>query len=198
MSGEGTGHQASRQAANLEWATVTWNVMEVVVTIGLGVAARSVALIAFGLDSVVEIFASLVVVWQLRGSRAGRERTERALRLVGVAFFLLAACLLAGAIETLVAGRHPDDSPAGIAYLGVTAVVMFTLSWRKRALSDAVGSHPLVHEARITFLDGVLATSVLLALAANAAFGWWWADPIAAILVALVAIAEGIQAPRQH
>jgi divalent metal cation (Fe/Co/Zn/Cd) transporter len=198
MSGKATAHRASRHAANLEWATVAWNVMEVVVTIGLGVAARSVALIAFGLDSVVEIFASLVVVWQLRASRAGRERTDRALRLVGVAFFLLAACLMAGAIETLVAGRHPDDSPAGIAYLGLTAVVMFTLSWRKRALSHTLDSHPLVHEARITFLDGVLATSVLLALATNSAFGWWWADPVAAILVALVAIAEGIQAPRQH
>jgi divalent metal cation (Fe/Co/Zn/Cd) transporter len=198
MSGDATTHRASQRAAKLEWATVAWNVMEVFVTIGLGVTARSVALIAFGLDSVVEIFASVVVVWQLRASRVGRERTIRALRLVGLAFFLLAACLLAGAIETLVSGRHPDDSLAGIAYLGVTAVVMFTLSWRKRALSDTVDSHPLVHEARITFLDGVLATSVLLALAANAALGWWWADPIAAILVALAAIAEGIQAPRQH
>lgn len=172
--------------------------MEVFVTVALGVAAQSVALIAFGLDSLVEIFASVVVVWHLRGDRAASERANRALRLVALAFFLLAALLLAGAIETLVAGRHPADSPAGIAYLAATAVVMFTLSWRKRVVSAEVDSHPLVHEARITFLDGVLATGVLLALAANAALDWWWADPVAAILVAAAAIVEGIQAPRKH
>ena len=189
---------AARRASDLEWATVAWNVMEVFVTVSLGVAAQSVALIAFGLDSVVEVFASLVVVWQLRGRRVGRKRTNRALRLVALAFFLLAALLLTGAIETLVSERHPDDSPAGIAYLALTAVAMFTLSWRKRVVSAEVDSHPLVHEARITFLDGVLATGVLLALVANAALDWWWADPVAAILVAVAAIVEGINAPRAH
>jgi divalent metal cation (Fe/Co/Zn/Cd) transporter len=189
---------ATRRASDLEWATVAWNVIEVFVTIALGIGARSVALIAFGLDSVVEIFASVVVVWQLRGQPAGSDRTRRALRLVSLAFFLLAALLLAGAIETLVSERHPHDSPAGIAYLALTAAVMFGLAWRKRLVSADVDSHPLVHEARITFLDGMLATGVLLALAANAVLGWWWADPAAAILVAAAAIVEGINAPRQH
>ncbi len=172
--------------------------MEVAVTVSLGVAAQSVALIAFGLDSVVEVFASVVVVWQLRGHRVGRERTNRSLRLVALAFFLLAAFLLVGAVEALVSERRPDNSPVGIAYLALTAAVMFTLSWRKRVVSTDVDSHALVHEARITFLDGVLATSVLLALVANAALDWWWADPVAAILVAAAAVVEGINAPREH
>jgi divalent metal cation (Fe/Co/Zn/Cd) transporter len=192
------GRGASRRATILEYATIGWNAMEVVVTIGLGVAAQSLALIAFGLDSLVEIFASVVVVWHLRGDQRAGPRTDRALRLVALAFFLLAALLLAGATEGLVAGRRADDSPVGIAYLAVTAVVMFALAWRKRVVSREVESHALVHEARITFLDGVLATGVLLALLAAATLGWWWADPAAAIVVAAAAVYEGLEAPRRH
>jgi divalent metal cation (Fe/Co/Zn/Cd) transporter len=189
---------STRRAALLEYATVAWNSLEVIVTVALGITAKSIALIAFGLDSLVEIFASLVVIWQLRGGPDAADRAPRALRLVAVAFFLLAAVLVAGAVETLVTGRRPDESPLGIAYLAMTAVVMFTLSWRKRRLSERVDSHPLVHEARITFLDGVLASAILLALAANSAFEWWWADPVAALLVAAAAVVEGFQAPVEH
>jgi divalent metal cation (Fe/Co/Zn/Cd) transporter len=177
----------------LEYLTVAWNVLEVFVTIGLGIAAGSLALIAFGLDSLLEIFASSVVLWHLRGDGGGAN-TRRAMGLVALAFFGLAAFLLAAAVEGLVSGREATQSPFGIAYLGVTAVVMFTLAWRKRLLGATLGNHPLEHEARITFLDGILATGVLLALVLSAAFGFWWADPIAAGLVGLAAIPEGLDA----
>ena len=181
----------------LEYATVAWNVLEVFVTIGLGIAAGSLALIGFGLDSLVEIFASVVVLWHLRGG-AGKERTQRALWLVAFAFFALAAVLLAGVVRDLVTDHRAGESPLGIAYLAVTAVVMFSLAVAKRRSSVDLDNHPLSHEARVTLLDGALATGILLALAVNAAFEWWWADPLAAAGIALVAISEGIAAPRHH
>lgn len=181
----------------LEYLTVAWNVLEVMVTIGLGVAAGSLALIAFGLDSLVEIFASGVVLWHLRGN-PGRERTQRALWLVAIAFFALAAILLAGAIRDLATGHHAGESPFGIAYLAMTAVVMFSLAAGKRRVSVDLGNHPLSHEARVTFLDGMLATAILIALVANVAWGWWWADTLAAAGVGVAAIFEGIAAPREH
>lgn len=186
-----------RRAKHLEIATIAWNVLEVFVTIGLGVAAGSLALIAFGLDSIAEILASGAVLWHLRAA-GGPERSRRALRLVAAAFFALAAVLLLGGIRNLVVEQRAHDSSLGIAYLAITACVMFGLALAKQRVSATVKSHPLVHEARVTFLDGILATSVLLALTANSAFDWWWADPIAAILVAVVAILEGIAAPREH
>jgi divalent metal cation (Fe/Co/Zn/Cd) transporter len=188
---------AVRAAVRLEYATVAWNALEVFVTIGLGVAAGSLALIAFGLDSLVEIFASGVVLWHLRAEPAP-SRERRALWLVALAFFALAAVLLAGAARDVVTGHRAEASIPGIVYLGVTAVVMFSLAFAKRRVSVALGNHPLSHEARVTLLDGCLASGILLALAANAAFGWWWADTLAAALVGLVAISEGIAAPRQH
>ena len=183
------------RALRLEHLTVAWNAIEVVVTIGLGVAAGSLALVAFGLDSCVEIFASSVVLWHLGGT-GDVARTRRAMGFVAIAFFLLTAVLLVGATRSLLVGSEADSSPFGIAYLAVTAVVMFTLSWRKRVVGRDLDNHPLEHEARITFLDGILATGILLALVANAALGWWWADPVAAGLVGLVAIPEGIDAWR--
>jgi divalent metal cation (Fe/Co/Zn/Cd) transporter len=181
------------RALRLEYLTVGWNAIEVFVTIGLGIASASLALVAFGLDSLIEIFASTVVLWHLKGEGGGA-KTRRAMGLVALAFFGLAAFLLTAAVQGLVSGREADNSPLGIAYLAVTAVVMFTLSWRKRVVGASLENHPLEHEARITFLDGMLATGVLLALVANVAFGAWWADPIAAALVGLAAIPEGLDA----
>jgi len=193
----GDAPDATRRARRFEIATIAWNVLEVIVTIGLGAAAGSLALIAFGLDSVAEILASGAVLWHLRGDK-GIERTRRALRIVALAFFALAAVLLVAGIRNLVIGHRPDESPFGIAYLALTGSVMFGLAIAKRRLSEKMHNHPLVHEARVTFLDGLLATAILLALASNSAFGWWWADPVAAIAVAVIAIFEGLAAPREH
>jgi divalent metal cation (Fe/Co/Zn/Cd) transporter len=172
----------------LEWLTIGWNAMEVGVTVALGVAAGSLALVAFGVDSLVEIFASLVVVWHMndRGAKQGGRRTP-ALRLVSVAFGLLAVSLLAGAVDGIISDRRPDSSPWGMAYLGITALVMFALASLKRRAAVGVDDDPLRAEASMTFLDGCLAVGVLAALAANATLGWWWADPAAAGIVGAAA-----------
>lgn len=178
-----------RRALWLEYATIAWNIGEAFLTIGLGVAAGSLALIGFGSDSVIEVFASLVVVWHIRpGHETDHpERTRRALRLVAVAFVALAAVLALLAARDLLTGRRAGESPVGIAYLAVTAAVMFGLAVAKRRTAAALDSAPLRSEAAMTFLDGILSSATLGGLVFNAALGWWWADPAAALLVAVAA-----------
>jgi divalent metal cation (Fe/Co/Zn/Cd) transporter len=183
-----------RKGLRLEYVTIGWNTGEIVVTIGLGLAARSLALVAFGLDTLVELFASGVVVWHLRHPGRRRDRvTARALRLVGVAFFVLAVVVATGAVWALWARSAPDESPLGIVYLALTAVVMLALGAAKGTTGHELGSDPLVAEARMSVIDAALACGVLLGLAANVLFGWWWADPIAALLVAAAAVREGVE-----
>ena len=176
----------------LQYVTIAWNIGEAVLTIGLGIAAASLALIGFGADSVIEVFASLVVVWHLapRHSVDHPQRTSRALRLVAVAFLVLALVLTVGALRDLVTGRRPGGSLWGIAYLAVTVVVMFTLAALKRRAAHQLDSVPLHSEATMTFLDGIFATAILGGLALNAGIGWWWADPAAALFVAAAAANE--------
>lgn len=181
-----------RRALRLEYATIAWNIGEAVLTVSLGIAAGSLALIGFGVDSVVEVFASSVVVWHLRSDHAADQagRTRLALRLTAVAFGVLALVLTVAAISDLTSGRRAGESLWGIAYLAVTAVVMFGLAILKRRAGEGLGSAPLLSEATMTFLDGSLAVATLTGLALNAAFGWWWADPTAALLVAAAAANE--------
>ncbi len=169
--------------------------MEVVVTITLGVQAGSLALIAFGLDSVIEIFASTVVIRNLHDDRhdPGDRRIHRALRLIAVAFWILAAFLTIMSVRGLIRQDRSDSSPVGVIYLAITACVMFGLSGLKRTTARLVGSEPLHAEAAMTFLDGCLSTSVLAALVLNAWLGWWWTDPAAALLVAAAAVNEGVR-----
>jgi len=182
--------QALRRAVRLEWATIAWNVVEVGITISLGIAARSLALVAFGLDSVVEVFASLVVLWQLRGDRTSTSRVRLALRLVAAAFVALGLFLVVASGLRLLAGAEVDESPIGIAYLAATVVVMLLLARAKGSLGADLGNHPLAAEARMTLLDGFLAGLILTALLLNLLFGWWWADSLAAFFVGLLAFAE--------
>jgi len=184
-----------RRGVRLEWATNGWNVMEVVVTVTLGVQARSLALIAFGLDSVVEIFASSVVIWNLHDQRKdpGDRRIHRSLRLIAVAFWVLAAFLFIASVRGLVLANHPQGSPLGIAYLALTACIMFGLSILKRQTGERVPSETLLAESAMTFLDGCLATSVLVALVLSDALGWWWSDALAALVVAGFALTEGVR-----
>jgi len=181
-----------RRALLLEYATIAWNLGEAVLTISLGVAARSLALIGFGTDSIIEVFASSVVVWHVRPGHETDHpaRTRRALLLVAVAFAVLAVVLGVVAIRDLVTERRAGESPIGIAYLAVTAVVMFSLAVAKRRLASRLDSAPLRSEASMTFLDGILSSATLTGLALNAALGWWWADPAAALIVAVAAANE--------
>ena len=178
----------------LEYATIAWNAIEMVIAIGLGIAAQSLALIAFGLDTMVELFASGVVVWHLRHPGRDSDRvTARALRLVAWAFFVLAAVVTIGAVGALATSSAPDESPLGIAYLALTAVVMLSLGAAKRSTGRRLDSEPLAAEARMSIIDAALAVGVLIGLGLNTLFGWWWADPIAALLVAVAALREGFE-----
>lgn len=192
LSRETDREQFNRAALRLEYGTIGWNVGEAVLTISLGAVASSLALIGFGTVSIIEVFASLVVVWHLRPGHesASQERTARAHRLVAVAFGALAVVLTIAAVRDLATGRRPDESPWGIAYLAITALVMFGLAFAKRRVAARLDSTPLRAEAAMTFLDGVLSTATMLGLLLNAVAGWWWADPAAALLVGLAAAHE--------
>jgi divalent metal cation (Fe/Co/Zn/Cd) transporter len=182
----------SRRALLLEYATIAWNVGEAVLTITLGSIAGSLALIGFGTVSIVEVFASSVVVWHVRSGDDGdhHARTGLALRLIAGAFAILAIALITAAVSDLSSGRQPGESPLGIAYLAITAIVMFGLAFLKRRTATSLGSEPLRSEATVTFLDGVLSTTTLIGLTLNAYVGWSWADPTAALLVGIAALNE--------
>jgi len=161
----------------LEWATLGWNVAGIVVLAIAAVTARSVALAGFGLDSLIEIGASTVVLWEL--ADVAQHRQERALRMIGVAFAGLAVYLAVQSTIVLIVGYHPRHSVVGIAWTAVTAAVMFALAAAKSRTGAALGNPVLVTEGRVTTIDAVLATAVLIGLVLNAALGWWWADPAA-------------------
>lgn len=181
-----------RRAQRLEYATIAWNVGEAVFTVGLGIAAGSLALIGFGTDSVIEVFASAVVLWHVGGDDRV-QRNRRALMLVGGAFAALAVVLSIAGLRDLVIGRLPGESPIGIIYLAITAVVMAGLAVAKRSLAIRLASAPLRSEANLTMLDAGLATLTLIGLGLNYWFGWWWADPTAALVVAAVAAREAFE-----
>ncbi|WP_035847668.1 cation transporter [Kitasatospora azatica] len=177
-----------RRGILLEYATLGWNVLGVGVLAVAAVAARSVALAGFGLDSVIEIGASTVVLWELSGT--GEERQRRALRLIGAGFALLAGYLLAQSVAVLVGRVHPHHSPLGIAWTGVTALVMFALATGKARTGTALDNPVLRTEGRVTLVDGLLAAAVLLGLLLNSLLGWWWADPLAGFVLAGYAVRE--------
>ena len=185
-----------RRGRRLEYATTIWNTGEAAVAIASGLAAHSLALLAFGLDSCVEVFASLVVLWHLGGAAEDEDprRAQRAMRLIGGAFVALGIYLLVESVRGFATHNTPESSPLGTAFMAATVVVMFLLAWSKRRTGEALGSRPLVANASMTFIDGCLAAGILAALAADRLAGWWWADPLAAGVVALVALNEG----REH
>ena len=177
-----------RRGFALEYATLAWNVAGIAVLAFAAVAARSVALAGFGLDSLIEIGASTVVIWELSGS--GEDRQRRALRLIGGAFLALAAYLTGQSVFVLVTGYRPGHSVLGIARTAVTAAAMFALAAGKARTGKALGNPVLVTEGRVTLVDGILAVAVLAGLVLNAAAGWWWADPLAALVIVFYALRE--------
>jgi divalent metal cation (Fe/Co/Zn/Cd) transporter len=177
-----------RRGFALEYVTLCWNAAGLVVLAIAALSARSVALAGFGLDSLIEIGASTVVIWELSG--AGEERQRRGLRLIGYAFAALAVYLLVQSTVVLAAGYHPRHSPAGIAWTAATAAVMFLLAAGKARTGRALGNPVLRTEGRVTMIDAILATAVLLGLTLNAALGWWWADPAAGYVLVFYAARE--------
>jgi divalent metal cation (Fe/Co/Zn/Cd) transporter len=185
-----------RRGSALEWCTLLWNVAGVVVLAVLAVSAASPALAGFGLDSLIEIGASAVVLWELGGT--GEARRRRALRLIGVAFLALAAYLAVQSAVALVTVHHAAATPGGIAWTAVTAAVMFTLAAAKTRTGRDLGNPVLATEGRVTLVDGVLACAVLVGLGLNALLGWWWADPVAGFVIVFSAIREAIEVLRPH
>jgi divalent metal cation (Fe/Co/Zn/Cd) transporter len=172
----------------LEAATLGWNVVGVFVLAYAAIAARSVALAGFGLDSLIEIGASTVVLWELADVNA--ERQHRAMRLIGFAFVGLALYLGIQSTVVLVIGFHPHHSVLGIAWTALTAAVMFGLAFGKSKTGAALGNPVLSAEGRITLIDGILASAVFVGLVLNAWAGWWWADPLAGYVLLYYAIRE--------
>ncbi|MEU5444633.1 MULTISPECIES: cation transporter [Streptomyces] len=177
-----------RRGFALEYTTLAWNVVGIVVLALAAISAKSVALAGFGLDSLIEIGASTVVIWELSGT--GEDRQRRALKLIGVGFGLLAVYLMVQSTWALATGHHPRHSPLGIAWTAITAVVMFALAAGKARTGAALDNPVLKTEGRVTLIDGLLAAAVLLGLVLNAAVGWWWADPAAGYVLVYYAIRE--------
>ncbi len=187
--------QLGRRAQLLAAASVTYNVIEAIVAITAGVVAGSVALVGFGLDSVVEVSSGLIILWQFR-HRLPESRERRALRLMAFSFFALAAYVAFESVRGLVNGHDPDTSPVGIALAAASLVIMPFLSWAQRRTGKALGSNAVVADSTQTLLCTYLSAVLLVGLVLNATLGWSWADPIAGLVIAAVAIREGREAWR--
>ena len=177
-----------RRGFVLEYVTLGWNAAGIFVLAIAAVAARSVALAGFGLDSLIEIGASTVVIWELSGT--GEDRQRRGLRLIGYAFAGLAVYLLVQSTVVLAVGYHPRHSVPGIVWTAVTAVAMFALAAGKARTGRALDNPVLRTEGRVTLIDGILATAVLAGLVLNASAGWWQADPAAGYVLVYYAARE--------
>jgi divalent metal cation (Fe/Co/Zn/Cd) transporter len=189
-----------RRAVRLEQFSVGWMLVEAGVAVTAGIIAGSLALTSFGFDSVIELVSAALVLGRLRaglsGGRPDEPAERRVLRIIAVTFFVLAAYVLAGSVIDLAARSHPERSPAGIGLTVASLLVMPLLGWRKRRVGSALRNPLVLADAAETILCATLAATTLLGLALSAAFGWWWADPVAALAVAWFAVREGREAWR--
>jgi divalent metal cation (Fe/Co/Zn/Cd) transporter len=176
----------------LEYASMTWMTAEAAVAVTAGVLASSIALVGFGLDSVIEFSAAAIVVWQLRGG--GEERETRAVRLIGVTFFALALYLTVEGIRDLVTHARPGQSAAGLAVAGAALIVMPGLAVAKRRTGQALGNRTLIADSAETAFCAFTSAATLLGVGLNTWLGWWQADPAAALIIAALALREGIEA----
>lgn len=176
----------------LEYASMAWMTVEATVAVTAGIVASSVALVGFGLDSVIEFCAAVIVVWQLRG--VGKERETRAVRLIGVTFFVLAAYLAVESIRDLTVRARPEQSVAGLAVTAAALVVMPLLALAKHRTGRALGNRTLITDAAESAFCAFTSSATLLGIALNSGLGWWWADPAAALVIAGLAVKEGLEA----
>lgn len=176
------------------YVTIGWNAFEGAGAIIAGIAAGSVALTAFGLDSSVEVFVSAVAAWQLRAETDRRDRA--ALVVIGICFVLVALYVGAESVLHLVAGARPEGSPVGIALTASAAVIMTFLGLAKGRIGAKLANEVLSAEARFSLVDAGLSATVLTGLVLTATLGWWWADPVVALGLALLALKEGVEGVR--
>lgn len=190
--------QLLRRALQLAYFTVAWNVGEGIVAIWAAVASGSDALLGFGLDSGVESLSGLVLIWRINVERRTVERTEdaeaKALKLIGVTFFLLAAYVAFESLTSLLTVERPEVSFVGLGITTLSIVVMPLLARRKEKVGAALGSRAVLADSAETWACVYLSVVVLAGLALNAVFAWWWADPVAALGVVVFLVKEGWEA----
>jgi divalent metal cation (Fe/Co/Zn/Cd) transporter len=187
--------QLNRRSLHLAYTTAGYNLVEGIVAVAAGAAASSTALIGFGLDSFIEVSSALVVIWQFR-SRVPEARERLALRLIALSFFALAAWISVDAARSLLGQVEAGPSPVGIGIAAVSVVVMPLLVWAKRRTGRELGSATVVADSTQTLLCTYLSAILLVGLVLNAWLGWAWTDPIAGLVIAAVAIREGVEAWR--
>ena len=189
------GERASlgRRAQLLAGLSVGYNLVEAVVAITAGLVAGSVALVGFGLDSTVEVSSGLIILWQF-SHHIPEQREQQALRLMALSFFALAAYVSFESVRALIGAHEPDPSPVGIGIASASLVVMPFLSWAQRRTGKALGSNAVVADSKQTLLCTYLSAVLLVGLVLNMALGWSWADPIAGLVIAAIAVREGREA----
>jgi divalent metal cation (Fe/Co/Zn/Cd) transporter len=186
-----------RRAKLLAWTGNAWHVVEFAIAVGAGIAASSVALVGFGIDSVIEALAGGVIVWLFSGGRGASHTAERhAQQLIAASYGVLVAYITVEAIRDLVTAHHPKASWIGIGLAAFTAPTMPLLARAKRNVGRKLNSSATVSEASQNMICAYLSIALLVGLLANALAGWWWADPAAALVIAAVAGWEGIKSWR--
>ena len=193
-----TGDRRALLHRRVRWivaGTITYNVLEAIVAITAGAVASSSALIGFGLDSVVEVLSAAAVAWQFAAPDPHR-RERAAMRVIAFSFFGLAAFVAVDALRALLGAAEPEHSPVGIGLAALSLVVMPLLSWFERRTGRELGSASAVADSRQTLLCTYLSAVLLVGLVLNSALGWAWADPVAALVIAVVALREGLEAWR--
>ena len=190
-------YQLQRQAMRLAWFTVAWNCLEAAIAIGEGAAANSSALIGFGLDSTIEVSSAVIVLWQFRAALPD-QRERQALRLIAISFFALATWVIFASSRDLVTHNEPHASAIGIGLAIASLIVMPLLAMKKRRVGQQMGAATVIADSAQTWLCTALSAVLLVGLVANWALGWWWADPIAGLIIGFVATREGLSAWQGH
>jgi divalent metal cation (Fe/Co/Zn/Cd) transporter len=183
-----------KRGRRLEYFTLGWNMLEAGVAIGAGWLAGSIALVGFGADSLIESFSGTILLWRLASPAHDESRERLALRLVGISFFLLAAYVCFEAVKSLLAAELPKTSIPGICLAIASLIVMPLLARAKRRVAANIGSHALRADSRQTDICAYLSAILLGGLALNALLGWWWADPVAALIMVPIIVREGLEA----
>lgn len=187
----------TRRARLLAWIGIAWHFIEFGIALVAGIAAGSIALVAFGVDSLIEAFAGFVVIWLFTGRRLHSESAERrAQQLIAGSFFVLAAYVSVEAVRTMVGSDHPATSWVGIGLAAFTAATMPLLAAAKRRVGNQLHSSATVNEGAQNLICAYLSLALLVGLGLNALVGWWWADPAAALVIAAVAAREGVESWR--
>jgi len=192
-------HRVLQRGIALEYLTIGWNAVEGLIAVAAGAVAGSVALVGFGIDSFIETSSGAILLWRLRSEHRGADREtveRRALKMVGVSFLLLAAYVAFDSIKSLIEQEQPEHSVIGIAIALLSLVIMPWLAHQKRKTAGTLDSHAMRADSRQTSLCAYLSAILLVGLALNALFGWWWADPVAALAMVPLIIREGAQALR--